>query len=428
MNTPPNSARAEEAVISIALANPQVIPEVNLTHEEFFSRGNQLIWESIQALFNAGETVDHITVAQHLDNQGRLDCSGGVDKFLELNDIDHTPQNIEGYIDIIRDCDTRRTEISILSDGVSKAYGGEQVSSDIMGRLANLCITDGPVLSMEEHAENFLADCKAGKVGHFHWWCADWTAKLGRITSDLIILHAPRSTGKTALMLQWIADAHKLEQRTPLASIEMLRKELAPRLIAHVGSVSTYTMRTRGYVTPDEEGKTKEAIKEIRALELCVRDQAMTIDDITKWAIREHSRDGADAIFVDNLLSISDGGKQYQSKTIMYDDFIRKFRDLRDQLKIPIIILAHPNAEGGIAWSKDVENFADIILFLKEVPAEGLNMKSTGRVLMPLDNVQGKHILAIFQKNRNGIQPVANLDFIGSTQTFKHLSWEDGHD
>ena len=146
----------------------------------------------------------------------------------------------------------------------------------------------------------------------------------------------------------------------------------------------------------------------------------MTIDDIRLWATSE-ARNGIDAIFIDNLLSISDGGKNYQSKTIMYDDFIRKFRDLRDQLKIPIIILAHPNAEGQVAWSKDVENFADIILYMAEVPPTGADIN--GFKIEPIDG-QGKHILAKFQKNRQGISPMASLRFHGGTQSFEHVRWE----
>jgi replicative DNA helicase len=39
------------------------------------------------------------------------------------------------------------------------------------------------------------------------------------------------------------------------------------------------------------------------------------------------------------------------------------------------------------------------------------------------DDINGKHVAAIFRKNRQGIQPVASLEFDGSTQTFRHLGW-----
>jgi hypothetical protein len=129
------------------------------------------------------------------------------------------------------------------------------------------------------------------------------------------------------------------------------------------------------------------------------------------------------AVWVDNLLCINAGGESYQSKTLMYDSFIKKFRELRNILQVPIFILAHPNAEGNIAWSKDVENIADIILYLQEVPSEGVTLKGSGTFIGQRADVGGKHLIAKFQKNRDGLQPIANLDFVGSTQTFRHLDW-----
>ena len=232
-----------------------------------------------------------------------------------------------------------------------------------------------------------------------------------------MILHAPRSTGKTAMMLQWIVEAHRTEKRTPLASIEMLKPELMPRLLAYDGQVSTYTMRTRGYCTDSEVQRAREANQRIRSLDLSIRDKGMSIDDIRGWAISE-ARDGVDAIFIDNLLSINDGGKKYESKTLMYDDFIRRLRDLRDELEVPIILLAHPNSDGQVAWSRDVENFADVILFISNVDQQGT--KVNGKLI----EYQGDgHVFAKFQKNRQGISPSASLHFHKDYQTFEHREW-----
>tara|TARA_Y100000356_G_C11127240_1_gene218005 strand:- start:70 stop:678 length:609 start_codon:yes stop_codon:yes gene_type:complete len=202
----------------------------------------------------------------------------------------------------------------------------------------------------------------------------------------------------------------------------MLRKELLPRLIANIGQVNTHQMRTQGNPTVKQVSTSRESIQTLKKLKLCVRDKAMTIDDIRSWAISE-SKNGVDAIFIDNLLSISDGGKQWQSKTIMYDHFIRKFRDLRDELKVPIIILAHPTSDGTnqIAWSRDVENFADIILFIMEVPYNGVEVN--GKVIMK-DNLIENHSVCRFQKNRQGISLTSSVSFNKQTQTFKHIRWE----
>lgn len=430
LRIPPHDDASERGVLGSVLLDPDCMDNVQLDYSEFYDRRHQTLWEQLCEMRLSNYGMDAITVAAWLKDKGALDKCGGYDYLSTLQESAGVSSHSQHYAGIVREKAKLRAGITTLSEGIDSFYRNEDsadtIRCDVMSMLAS-----GEVEEDEEMhvlGEKFLEDCKNGNVGHYSWWCNEWTYKLGKMSSDLVILHAPRSTGKTAMMLQWVTESHRIEQCTPLASIEMLKKELAPRFISNIGQVSTFTMRVRGSVTLDEERKTAEALSEIRSLNLCIRDKAMTIDDIRAWAIKMKNKCESDgvqlgAIYVDNLLSISDGGKNYQSKTIMYDDFIRKFRDLRDILQVPIIVLAHPNQEGGIAWSKDVENFADIILYLYQVPDEGV--KIGGKHIEKRHDVDGVHVVGKFQKNRNGIQPVAHLDFVGSTQTFSHLGWEE---
>lgn len=421
MKQVPTSEQGERGVLGSILMNPEKIGSIDLDQSDFYDRKHQLIWQTLSDMYTEGEPMDPASVEEYFNNKNVTDAIGGIGYLIDLQDETLIPAYSQHYSDMVKRASNLRCEIKTLEDGLGLAYAGESASEGVISSLIGQLSVTNKEVGMDELAESFIDNCDRGEVGHFGWWCDEWTNYLGKMSSDLMIFHAPRSTGKTAMMLQWIVNAHKSKQRTPLASIEMLKKELAPRFIAHMGQVSTYRMRTRGHITPDERDRSRGTLQEIKALELCIRDKAMTIDDIRAWAISEH-RDGADAIFIDNLLSISDGGKQYQSKTIMYDDFIRKLRDLRDLLAIPIIILAHPNSEGQVAWSRDVENFADIILFMHNVPPEGI--KENGVHVTKDLSVEGQHILAMFQKNRQGISPMASLDFNGDTQTFKHMRWE----
>jgi len=420
LKTVPHSIESERGVLGSVILDPSKFNKITLDASDFYDGRHSALWDSLSEMYKTGQAIDALTIHQYLSKNNLLGRVGGEDYLLDLQDSILVTAHSQHYAREVKRTSKLRNEIYILEDGLRSAYMGESATTSTVQDLISAGIQEDEELDIDQLADNFIDDCAEGKVGHFGWWCYDWTRYLGKMSSDLMILHAPRSTGKTALMLQWIVNAHQGGQRVPLASIEMLKKELAPRFIANVGQVTTFTMRTRGHITEDEEQRSRQAVKDIRALNLCIRDKAMTIDDIRLWATSE-ARNGIDAIFIDNLLSISDGGKNYQSKTIMYDDFIRKFRDLRDQLKIPIIILAHPNAEGQVAWSKDVENFADIILYMAEVPPTGADIN--GFKIEPIDG-QGKHILAKFQKNRQGISPMASLRFHGGTQSFEHVRWE----
>lgn len=424
MKDQPYSLEGERGVLGSILLEPSVISKVKLDHKDFYLGRHQVLFKALTDMHNNNIIIDAVHIANYLNDNKLESQVGGFDYLVELQDDTLVPHHSNHYATMVKDSAKTRQVLSILADGVDKAYDGINPIDHVLSSLISTGHSvDSSDESIEDLAEQFITDCEEGNVGHLPWWCDEWTKKMGKLSSELMIIHAPRSTGKTAIMCQHMVHAHNNGHRVPLASIEMLKKEIAPRFISHVGRVNTFTMRTRGFITGDEKQRAADATEKIRALNLSVREGHATIDDIRSWAYAEHQKGGVDAIYIDNLLSISDGGKQYQSKTVMYDDFIRKFRDLRDELKVPIIILAHPNSEGSIAWSKDVENFADVILYLAEVPPEGVPYR--GRKIVPREDINGVHILAKFQKNRQGISPMASLEFSGDYQTFNHLNWEE---
>jgi len=414
----PHSPEDELGVLGSCLLDSSLIPKIDLQPKDFYDPRHEKLWNALQQQYNEGKAMDALTIGAWLKDKDLLDSVGGYDHLVRLQSDVLVPHHSQHYAEGIKKASKLRQEIAILQEGLGSAYGGESASERVISalNLSTLGINKDS-RTLEELGDEFIESCIEGSVGHFDWWCDEWTKKLGKMSSELMILHAPRSTGKTAIMLQWIVNAHRYEMRTPLASIEMLKPELMPRLLAYAGQINTYTMRTRGFATEDEITRSRKANHEIKLLELCVRDKGMSIEDIRGWAIAE-ARNGADAIFIDNLLSINDGGSKFESKTLMYDHFIRRLRDLRDELEIPIIILAHPNMDGQVAWSRDVENFADVILFLQNVSHKGADWNGKN-----IDYQGDGHVIAKFQKNRQGISPVASLMFNKEYQTFEHTEW-----
>ena len=179
----------------------------------------------------------------------------------------------------------------------------------------------------------------------------------------------------------------------------------------------------RHAITQQDLKRSKEAIEKIKKSNFKIVDGGHSIDDIYKWGIRG-ARDGAVALFIDNLLTISAGSMKFDSKPIMYDYFIKRLKALRDEIKIPVILLAHPNKEGNIAWSTDVENIADIVIFMANFPADEESINVRGRKVFKINDLAGEHVIASFQKFRDGPTPTASLDFVKEYQTFKHIRWE----
>ena len=420
MRSMPFSKENEEGVLGSCLLDPSRIGKLDLKAEDFYDRKNQILWQVLLDMYIDNPAIDALMIGSELEKRNQIESVGGFDRLLSLQDLIGVSAYSQHYAKEVKKLAKLRTEIDILSEGIKTAYDGESASDDVLSRLIGMNVEEQKDEPLHVLGEKFIQDCIDGKVGHCHWWCPEWTNHLGRLSTELMILHAPRSTGKTALMLQWMLHLHQNKLKAPLASLEMLSSELMPRFIANKGQVNTYRMRARGHVTEDERHKAQLANEQVKCLELRIRDKGMTIDEIRAWAVAE-AKDGADIIFIDNLLCIGDGGEKFDSKTVMYDHFIRKLKSLRDDLKIPIVLLAHPNDANTVAYSKNVENFADIILFLMEVPPEGV--RTNGMLIEQNLDLQGKHIVAKFQKNRQGISPVASLEFHGDYQTFNHVEW-----
>ncbi len=424
----PHDNNSEKGLLGTLLLDPDGAcgkPSVQqINPSDFYTSLHKNIFKHLMNMYKDGEVMDSITMNKYLvDKDVFKNTDEGLRILDELKDVPLIAAHAEEYANSVKYVSDRRREILIYQKALLKSQNNQETTDETISELSNLKLGISQESNMETLTEEWLNKCIEGTIGHFNWWCEEWDRTLGLLSNELMIFHAPRSTGKTALALQWLLQAHRKKHRVPFASIEMLKEELCGRFVANIGQVNSYNIRTRGMVTQDEQSKAKKAIDELRILNLCIRDKSMTITQICAWA-RSQVREGVSCIMIDNLLSISDGGVRYQSKTIMYDHFIRELRNLRDSLKVPIILLAHPNEETGrVAWSKDVENFADVILYMANVPYEGIEVN--GKHIDYIDDKRGRHVLIKFQKNRQGISPWASLMFQLETQTFEHIKWEE---
>ena len=418
----PLDLEAERGVLGAILLEPESIAKcVDLTPEMFTEFHHGALFGALVEMWHEGKPMDAITIGAWLKEHDKLATVGGYDVLVELQNAAITTAYTEHYAGLVLKNWNSWQYMRLLSASSEDLAGGadpSEVGSALISDLSNIMLPSIPTLKPHEYAEQFLQDCIDGVVGTVPWWTHEWDMRVGKLSNEIVIVHAKRSTGKTAAIIQWIIRAHQEGYRIPFASIETTTKRIMPRFMSVLARVNTLLMRNRR-PTSDEVSRANQGIMDIEKLGLVIRDRSMTIKDINTWAIME-KQNGADAIVIDNLLSIS-ADRVYESKVVMYDHFLREFRKMRDNLDIPIIIIAHPNADGQVAWSRDAENFADIVLFYQEVQDEGIKINGTLVERLPL---AGRHVLGVFQKNRDGIQYLsANLEFIPEIQTFRHIGF-----
>src|SRR5436309_13790760 len=78
---PPHDLEAEMSVLGAILISDRtlyaLVIEEGLKAEDFYRERHRLIYESMLALYHENEPVDHVTVADHLRQRGRLEEAGG---------------------------------------------------------------------------------------------------------------------------------------------------------------------------------------------------------------------------------------------------------------------------------------------------------------------------------------------------------------
>lgn len=422
------SEEFERGILGSILIEPSVTLELcsekGITVDSFYLPAHRLLYAHFCQAYTEGSAIDLITTYNALKDSNELEKMGGYIFLESLIDGTPTSAHAEFYIDGVMEKKALRNVSKLCRQIKDEAEGdgakADVIVSDLQSKALSLTSTQSTELSLEEHGEEFLAKCESGTAGHLPHFCSEWTNELGRLSNEIVFLHAPRSTGKTALAIQWQRVLHKTGMNVPFLSLESLKESIVPRYIAQEAQVNTLNMK-RGNTPPysSKYAEAREALKRLKEMNLTVRDGSMTIEQIMAFA-KLHKNAGADGIIIDNLLCIG-SNKEFESRTKMYIYFLEHIRKIRNAVNIPIIILAHPNEDGKIAWARDVENLADVIMYLYSVEEMRQKNPKAFEASGITDRWLGEghaHICCKIQKNRDGELPRLQLDFDKEHQTF----------
>ncbi|HPB64191.1 MAG TPA: replicative DNA helicase, partial [Mesotoga sp.] len=121
---PPSSVESEEAVLGSILIDPDVVPDIMelLTSQDFYLRKHQLIFATMERLFDEGNPVDIVSVTERLRTSGSLEEIGGEVELAKLADLVPTSANFSYYAKTVKEKSLLRSLITAASSIVESAY------------------------------------------------------------------------------------------------------------------------------------------------------------------------------------------------------------------------------------------------------------------------------------------------------------------
>lgn len=273
---------AERVLLGAMLIRNTVFDEVcdQLEPEYFGVHEHRVIYRALQALHATGRPLDLVTLKDQLMRDGTLEEAGTPARLAAL--IDGVPHSLNAphYLAIVRDRAKLRALRDIGRQIIAASEDGEDSGVELLDRAEQLIyglsaqsvVSDwmGPdaiATKLYELVERI--DRTGGSVSGVSTGLADldWVTR-GLQPSDLVLLGARPSVGKTALALQ-VATHAAASGPVAFFSVEMALQPLTLRSVAARANVDMFRLLS-GFSTEIELRRVSEAITDIGQLQLYV--------------------------------------------------------------------------------------------------------------------------------------------------------------
>jgi len=253
--------------------------------------------------------------------------------------------------------------------------------------------------------------------------------KLDSITSglqksDLIILAARPSMGKTALALN-IARNVAIEERKPVAvfSLEMSNEQLSMRLLTSEARIDSNRLRT-GFISQEDWQNATDAAGILNELPIFIDDAPnITVMEIRAKARKLYQKHNEIGLIIIDYLQLMKPPFKSDRRDLEIAEISRALKALAKELNVPVVALSQLNRMleqradkrpmlSDLRESGALEQDADIVTFIYR--DEVYNKEP--------DNPKKGTAEIIVAKNRNGATGTALMHFLGQYTRFEELA------
>jgi len=435
VRVPPHSAEAEQSLLGSVILDSKAIDLLTDTVkvEDFYVEANRQVYQAMVDLTLAGYPIDATTLYARLKESKPVEAAGGIHYILQLANRVPSATNVRHYARIVKDRSTLRGLIDISAGAMNSAYDGvddvpdflDEVERQVFG-LAQSEIRQGftpirevikttfvQIEALYERQEK-VTGVRSGFVD-----MDEMTA--GFQSSDLIILAARPSMGKTALALNFLANAAvHTGVATAFFSLEMSKEQLAMRLLCSEARVDASRLRA-GFLTDQEWTRLIEAAGRLSEAPIFIDDTpAMPVMKVQAMLRRLKAQADLGMVVID-YLQLMKANSKMQSREQEISDISRNLKGIAKELNLPVVALSQLNRGvdsrtdkrpmlSDLRESGAIEQDADLIMFIYR--DEVYNKESQDKGIAEV----------ILAKQRNGPIGTIKLKWFGHYTRFENLA------
>ena len=443
----PHNLEAEEAVIGSLLIDGECFSRIApiLQPGDFYRERNQICFAAAQALFQRDEAIDQLTLAGELARTERLDAAGGMAYLSHLVSITPTSVHSEDYAEIVSRTSTMRKLIDAAAQISALGYNDTEdvdatlrQAEDALFSVRGAGQTRG-FIPLRQIYDQYLQD-RAGVAeplldsrGPVMSGFAVLDELLGGIQrSDMVILGARPSLGKSTLALNICLNAARNGSTAGIFSLEMSREQLAMRILSAEAEVDSHRLRL-DLTTFAEQQRIIDAIGQLSDLPVYIDDTPyQSLVEMRGKARRLSLERGLDLLVVDYLQLIQGQGRGYSANRVQeISEISRSLKALARDLDVGLVACSqlsrlvenrpsHRPLLSDLRDSGSIEQDADVVMFIHRedvyITEEEWEQQRPGQ---PYPEGIAEIIVA---KHRNGPTGNVHLRFHNNLVRFEELS------
>ncbi len=429
---PPQNLEAEKSVLGSILLDKDALIEVSgwLKPIHFYDDRHVTIYENILELFESGLPIDLVTISDKLKKKKVLSRIGGRAYLTELASFVPTSAHAEEYANIVKETATRRGLISSSSEITKLAFDETMSVAEVVDRSETLLfdVAQEGIKSNFIHIKDLLKDAyerashakESDDYAGISTGFKELDILLGGFQkSDLVVLAARPSVGKTSLALDMMRHAALIEKKNvAFFSLEMSNMQIMDRLLGMQSGIPFWEIRTNK-LTEEKVIKLANTMGELADANIYVDDMAgQHINQIRTKARRLALEQGVDIIFVDYLQLMH--GNSKESRTLEVGEVSQGLKNLAKELNVPVVALSQLSRAieqrqsrrpqlSDLRESGSIEQDADVVIFLdrEETWNPDTEKKGSAEVFVA--------------KHRNGPTGILELAFVKEIASFRNL-------
>ncbi len=419
---PPQAIELEEAVLGAIMMEKNAIVEVMdiLTPDSFYKEEHQKIFQAIIDLSSNDKAIDILTVTEELRKRNQLDEIGGPVYITQLTSRIASAAHVDFHSRIVAQKFIQRELIRVATEIQNRAFDDSLDVNDLLdyseSELFNVAQSNIKKETVKinvliKEAINQIEE--AGKREDSLVGVPSGFTKLDRLTSgwqksDLIIIAARPSMGKTALVLTMARNMAVMNNKSvAVFSLEMSNLQLVNRLIVAETELPSDRIRN-GRLKDYEWEQLDYKINSLLEAPIYIDDTpAISIFELRAKCRRLKRQHDIDIIIIDYLQLMSGTTDARGNREQEVSNISRALKGIAKELDVPVIALSQLNRSveirsgskrpqlSDLRESGAIEQDADMVIFIHRPEKYGFLEDEEGNSLKGLAEI-------ILAKHRNG--------------------------